>query len=112
MEVIVGNNCVFHFMGIDARPIFKFLKLIKGNPAASLNEPSIMQAKREGLFSNWEYTFYLDIRRQRILSDKQRAIKIRINRKIRDHWTRPPKLQRKNAVPYWLRFPESPKEQP
>jgi hypothetical protein len=47
-----------------------------------LNEAAIEHAANRGWISDWEETFLHNTKRKRVLSDKQAAIRWRINQKV------------------------------
>lgn len=78
----VGNCCVKKFNN-ESDPIFRSVARVRdaiGTP--SLSEKTIVFAFDRGWISEWEYNFYLDIMRKRNLSEKQEAVKGRINDKV------------------------------
>lgn len=78
----VGNVCVNRFVGIDTGSLFDGLKRIRDNPSANANLAVIAYAEERGYLHDKEYAFLLSTARKRILSDKQRAWKEKINRRI------------------------------
>lgn len=104
-KAIVGNCCIEKIfsgtkalgMGQNAAKIFKSVKHVQreqqrldAEGAAddarppSFNMEAIEWAFEEGHINQWEFTFYSDTIKKRQLSDKQRPIKKRINKKVCD----------------------------
>lgn len=78
----VGNCCVKKFMGIPSHLIFDGIKRVRKDPTSALNEAAIEHASSRGWITGWEETFLLNTKRKRALSDKQAAIRLRINQKV------------------------------
>lgn len=78
----VGNICVKKFLGLPSDLIFQALRRIAKDETRALNAEAIDHAFRKGWINNWEKKFYFDTMRKRNLSDKQSAIRIKINRKV------------------------------
>lgn len=78
----VGNCCVKKFMGIPSHLIFDGLKRVRRDPTSALNEAAIEHASSRGWITDWEETFLLNTKRKRVLSDKQAAVRLRINQKV------------------------------
>lgn len=81
-QVVVGNCCVKKFIGLPSDKLFQAVKRIRKDLENSLNADAIQHAYEKGWITQWEADFYFDIMRKRILSPKQKAIKIRINEKV------------------------------
>jgi hypothetical protein len=78
----VGNVCIKRFLGFRADLIFKALARIRRNAAKSLNADAIAFFRARGALSDWEYGFLQDTLRKRSLSDRQRATRASINRRL------------------------------
>jgi hypothetical protein len=78
----VGNVCINRFLGIDTGNLFDGLKRIASDPHANPNEDVIDHAWKLGYIFESEYSFLMQTRLKRSLSDKQRAWKEKINRRI------------------------------
>lgn len=78
----VGNCCVTKFMGIPSHLIFDGIKRVRKDPSTALNEAAIEHAANRGWISDWEENFLHNTKRKRVLSDKQAAIRWRINQKV------------------------------
>lgn len=89
IAVEIGNCCVKHFFNMDSQNIFDSLRRIKKDINKSLNSDTINYYFKNGFLTQWEYGFYLDIWRKRVLSFKQREIKVRINKKILSVFDKP-----------------------
>lgn len=81
-DALVGNVCVKRFLGIDSVKIFQAVKRVKKEVTKALNAETIEYARDKRWISLWEYEYYLDTLRRRVLSKKQMEIRIRINKKI------------------------------
>ena len=82
-ETYVGNVCINRFIQIDTGNLFDGLKRIAKDPTANANSDLIEHAMRMGyLYGEKEYTFLKKTVRKRILSEKQLAWKVKINRRI------------------------------
>lgn len=81
-ETEVGNVCVYKFMAIDSRSLFDSFRRVSSGASKTFSEDMIAYARRHNLISNWDVTFYLDIRTKRRLTERQLAQKNRINGQI------------------------------
>lgn len=82
-ETYVGNVWINRFIQIDTGNLFDGLKRIAKDPTANANNDLIEHAMRMGyLYGEKEYTFLKQTVRKRILSEKQLAWKVKINRRI------------------------------
>lgn len=82
VQVTVGNCCVNKFIGISSGKIFQSLKKIRKDTGKSINAESVQYAFDHNVINDWERKFYLDIMRKKLLTDKQLAKKININKKF------------------------------
>lgn len=80
----VGNVCVNKFVGIDTGNIFSGIKRIKADVYANPNEDLIIYAYKKKILYDNEYTFLIDTKNKRKLSNKQLEWKRKINLKILD----------------------------
>lgn len=78
----VGNVCVNLFIGIDTGNLFDGLKRIALDETANANEDLIKHAYSLGYIYENEYNFLMSTKRKRILTEKQIAWKIKINKRI------------------------------
>lgn len=81
-HAIVGNCCVKKFLGLPSDKIFQAVKKVKKDSSANLNGETIEHAYSKGWINQWEYEFYGDIFRKRVLTNKQAAKKRQINEKV------------------------------
>lgn len=81
-ETIVGNVCVKKFLGIPSDRIFSAIKRISKDNSKSLNIESIEYMKNRGWLTDWEYGFYCNTHKKRVLSDKQMNSRVGINQKL------------------------------
>lgn len=81
-KTYVGNVCVNQFIGIETGNLFAGLKRIAKDNTANANEDLIIHAYNLGYIYEKEYKFLMETRRKRSLSDKQKAWKEKINRRI------------------------------
>ncbi len=79
---IVGNCCVNKFMGLPSEKIFQAVKRIRKDCEKSLNCEAIELAYSKDWINNWEYDFYIDTFRKRLLTKKQALKRKQINEKI------------------------------
>lgn len=78
----VGNVCVTKFIRIPTNRIFSCVRKITKDPSAGLNNDLAQYAYQRDWLNEWEITFTEQTKRKRSLSDKQRAVRIKINNKI------------------------------
>ena len=78
----VGNVCVKKFMGINTGNLFAGLKRIAKDSTANANEDLIVHSWELGYIFDSEYSFLIDTKDRRKLSDKQLAWKEKINWRI------------------------------
>lgn len=81
-ETIVGNVCVKKFLGLPSDRIFSALKRISKNNTKSLNSESIEYMKKRGWLNDWEYGFYYNTYKKRVLTEKQMEKRVSINQKL------------------------------
>lgn len=81
-ETYVGNVCINRFIGIDTGNLFDGLRRIAEDDAANANVDVIEYANKRGFLYDKEYDFLKSTRLKRTLSDKQKAWKRKINRRI------------------------------
>jgi len=80
--VAVGNCCVKNFFGLPSERIFQGVKRVRANDEKALNEPAVVHAHKSGWINDWERDFCLDTMRKRVLSPKQLAKWVEINRRV------------------------------
>lgn len=78
----VGNVCVKKFMGIPSNRIFDGFRRIAKAEDKALNGAASDYAFRKGWVTEWEHKFLSNTARTRLLSDKQRAKRIEINKRV------------------------------
>ncbi len=81
-KTYVGNVCVNQFIGIQTGNLFSGLKRIAKDSTANANEDLIIHSYNLGYIYESEYKFLMDTKNKRKLSDKQKAWKEKINRRI------------------------------
>lgn len=82
-ETEVGNCCVNKFLGINrANKIFTSLKRVKKDISKSMSAETLDYLYNKNAINEFEYNFYSDIIRKRILSKRQSDIKKQINEKL------------------------------
>lgn len=69
-------------MGLPSEKIFQAVKRIRKDSNKSLNSEAIELAYSKKWINNWEYNFYTDTFRKRLLTESQRLKKKQINDKI------------------------------
>jgi len=80
--VVVGNCCVNKFIGLPSEKIFQAVKRIRKDSGKSLNIEAIELAYSKDWINSWEYEFYIDTFRKRLLTEKQGLKRKQINEKI------------------------------
>ena len=84
-ETEVGNCCVNKFLGIeDGNKIFTSIKKLKIDKSKSMSPEVLEYLRKKNVLTEFDYKFYSDTIRKRKLSDKQLAIRERINQKLID----------------------------
>ncbi|MBK8276697.1 MAG: hypothetical protein IPK92_12945 [Nitrospira sp.] len=78
----VGNVCINRFIGIDTGNLFNGLRRIAEDDTTNANADVIDYANERGFLYDKEYAFLMSTRLKRTLSDKQKAWKQKINRRI------------------------------
>lgn len=81
-KVTVGNCCVKKFLSLPSDKIFQAVKKIRVDSTRNLNGETIEHAYSKGWINSWEYEFYSQVFNKRKFSEKQLAIKKKINDKI------------------------------
>ena len=84
----VGNCCVKKFMGIRSDKLFTAIKKIKKEPTKSVNLELLEYAFGKAWINDWEFNFYDDILRKRVLTYKQEGIKKKLNARIMFGWNK------------------------
>lgn len=79
---VVGNHCVKKFMNLGSERIFSGMRRIQRDIEAALNADSIEYARERGWLNEWEHSFYVDTWRKHQLSERQRDVRVRLNRKV------------------------------
>lgn len=79
---IVGNCCVNKFMGLPSEKIFQAVKRIRKDNEKSLNGEAIELTYSKDWINKWEYDFYTDTFKKRLLTEKQALKRKQINEKI------------------------------
>jgi len=81
-ETYVGNVCINRFIGIDTGNLFDGLRRIAKDDTTNANADVIEYANERGFLYDKEYDFLMSTRLKRTHSDKQKAWKQKINRRI------------------------------
>lgn len=81
-RLTVGNCCVKMFMGATSDLIFKAKKRVIKNNEKSFNLEAINFCFEKSIINEWEKEFYINIMKKRVLSEKQKQTKLKINEKI------------------------------
>ncbi len=81
-NAVVGNVCVKKFLGLPSDRIFAALKRVRRSPESSLNYEAVSHAFTSRWFSPWDNEFYLGVLKKRSLTDKQLAIKLKLNQRF------------------------------
>jgi len=81
----VGNCCVNKFLGIESgNKILDSLKRLKIDLEKSMSVEVLDYLRDKKVITKWDYKFYGDTRRKRIMSEKQLEHRKRINQKLID----------------------------
>ena len=81
----IGNCCINKFLGIDeGNKIFTSILKLKDDLTKSMSEEVVDYLKSKKIIDDYDYNFYKDILRKRILSERQLNIKKKINQKLLD----------------------------
>lgn len=79
----VGNCCINKFLGIDkGNKIFDSIKKLKDDISKSMSAEVLEYLNEKKILTPYEYDFYTDTLRKRILSEKQLNIREKINKKL------------------------------
>jgi hypothetical protein len=78
----VGNHCVQKFIGLDSEKLFASLRRVAKKHDGSFNPEIIDFVYKSGIINKNARDFYVDIWRKRVLSEKQTAWKLSINKDI------------------------------
>lgn len=81
-ELIIGSECINKFFGYDISNVHDCIKRVTKDKSKSLHTHLICGAYEGGLINRWEYSFYLDIKNKRKLTQKQTNLKTNINEKV------------------------------
>jgi len=79
---VVGNCCMNKFIGLPSEKIFQAVKKIRKDSEKSLNIEAIELAYSKDWINNWEYEFYINTFRKRLLTENQGLKRKQINEKI------------------------------
>ena len=80
--VIVGNVCVKRFIGINTPLIFDAVKRVAADRGKALNYEALEYMYKKGWVNEWEFKFYQDTWRKRVLTSKQLTTRKNINTKV------------------------------
>lgn len=84
-ETEVGNCCINKFLGIDkGNKIFDSIKRLKEDLSKSLSAEVLEYLNDKKVISEFEYEFYTDTLRKRVLSQKQLKVRESVNQKFLD----------------------------
>lgn len=81
-RVLVGNQCVKKFMGLDSDKLFSAIKRVAKDPEKALNPEAIEHAHRKGWINQWERDFCFDTFRKRKLTQNQINKRVQINKHV------------------------------
>jgi len=89
-ETIVGSSCVQKFIGIDTQKLFASYALIVKDEKSYLDEKFIEYLFEHEIITEWERGFLLSTCRKKFewLSEKQQAMRVKINKKVIEYMTR------------------------
>ncbi|SDT66750.1 hypothetical protein SAMN05216490_4729 [Mucilaginibacter mallensis] len=84
-ETEVGNCCINKFLGIEkGNKIFDSINRLKDDISKSLSAEVLEYLFEKNVITEFEYEFYSDTLRKRVLSEKQMSIREKINKKFLD----------------------------
>ena len=78
----VGNVCVKTFLGLPSDKIFGAIGRVAKDDTRALNTEAIEFAYQRSWINDWQYGFYMDTWRKRVLTERQLATQRNINRLI------------------------------
>lgn len=81
-ETIIGNVCVTKFLNIDSESLFSALRKIYKDNTKPISSELAKYALENELINNWEYSFSIDTKSKRKLTDNQLQKRIQINNKL------------------------------
>lgn len=81
-RALVGNVCVKKFLGLPSDKIFDAINRITKDSSKALNAEAIEHAFKKNWITTWEYAFYFDTWRKRVLSPKQSLKRTQINERV------------------------------
>ena len=82
----VGNCCVNKFLGItEANKTFSSIGRLNKDLSKSMSKEALYYLRDKGVVSSYEFGFYRDTFRKRKLTEKQNALRHRINQKLLDY---------------------------
>jgi hypothetical protein len=79
-SLIVGSTCVEKYLEIDCKYLYKDIELAKKNKFVS--NKTLEFAIESLVINTWEFNFYNDLRKLSRLSEKQKALLMKINNNI------------------------------
>jgi len=79
-EVVVGNCCVNKFL--HSNKLFETVRKVKKDILNSFNADFITLCYEKGYIDDWQYNFYTDTWRKRLLTEKQMKQRVKINKQI------------------------------
>ena len=100
----VGNKCVNKFLNINkGDKVFDSISRLKGDLSKAMSQEALEYLNSKEQLTDFEYNFYCDTIRKRKLSEKQTAIRKRINQKFLDftHYKSNSDLSKINLVLKW-----------
>lgn len=77
----VGNQCVRRFLGLETEALFRGIRRIRKDDTKSMGPDLTVLLFERCIMTKWEYDFQNDTMRKRVLTEKQKAIRQRINQK-------------------------------
>jgi hypothetical protein len=78
----VGNVCVNNFLKLPSEGLFRSVRYVREDASRSFSEEMIEYAHEQRIITDWEYKFYMNIRKKRALTGKQADKKEQVNTKI------------------------------
>ena len=84
----VGHDCATRITEEQYGPLFESLNRIKEDPKKRINDYLIQLAFEHGFVSEWEKGFLENTKRKIKLTEKQQAVRIKLNQRIVKSFTR------------------------
>lgn len=67
IELIIGSECINKFFDVNVKSIHSSLKRVLEDDTKSLSMDLICKAYEENIISRWQYAFYCDINKKKLI---------------------------------------------